>query len=114
MKPYTLQRFYLEAKLLLEKYSFKMPQEWALECTFEIKERMKDEIVAPQLSCGIILKDYESDRTGKYVLFIYNEPTPESALSCFERAIIEKTGGKGVAINSVATEISRVIAGEGA
>ncbi len=98
MKTYTLQQFYLEAKLLIEKYGFKYDVTHSnLEVSFEIEEIES----IPCLQCNIILR---TNKKRDYSLFVYNQPTPQAALAELENTLQEKTG-RGSQINSVATEI---------
>ena len=81
-KSYTLNRFYSEAKGLIEKYQVNMPDH-VLEASIEMGERGGD----VRLNCCIRYRiNYE------YTLFAA-EPTPEAALLRFEADIIQSING---------------------
>lgn len=97
MKTMTLQQFYLEAKLLIEKYNFKydVTKYWLeVECSIVEKNG------APKLECSIFLRNDRHDS----LLFLYDKPTIDFALSELENQLAEKTG-LGSALNSVTIEI---------
>ena len=78
---YTLNRFYFEAKELIEKHNCLDPES-KLRVQFEIKEDTERN-GSPRLDCRIC---YESNHNFK---FFSSRSTPEAALLEFEETILE-------------------------
>lgn len=80
-KGYTLNRFYREAKSLIEKHICTDP-EYNIRVKFEIIED-REKNGSPRLDCRIC---YEKDHDFK---FFASRRTPEAALREFEETILE-------------------------
>jgi hypothetical protein len=87
-KLYTLQRFYFEAKALLEKYGINKDG-YRLEVEFEIEE--KDPLGAPRLECYIRYR--QESYNGNWITSGIST-TPAHALNTFEQALQEEVGIK--------------------
>ncbi|HRH59644.1 MAG TPA: hypothetical protein PL045_03695 [Chitinophagaceae bacterium] len=83
MENYTLNRFYHEAKALLEKYNA-VKEEFRLSVGFDIKESNRQ---FPILQCEIC---YDNGK-GNYEYLIFSS-TPEACLNVFEKELIIATG----------------------
>lgn len=95
-KNYTLNRFYYEAKALLEKHDC-ADLSYKLIVNFEIEEARKPG-EARELKCGI------SYRKNSDWYYYTNERTPELALDEFEKNIL-KSKGKNFDIDPVSIDL---------
>lgn len=95
-KNYTLNRFYYEAKALLEKHDC-VDSAYRLSVNFEIEEARKPG-ESRALKCWI---RYEKDHDYK---FFSSERTPELTLDDFEKNIL-KSKGKNFDIDSVSVDL---------
>lgn len=88
MENYTLQRFYHEAKAIVEKYNLNFEEEYEFYVEFKLEETTRCN--HPLMKCIIHFspKRYESRGTSFYSYCC----TPAAALSSFEEDIKEKTG----------------------
>lgn len=86
MNKYTLNRFYFEARAIIEKYDFHRP-DYELRVSFEIKER-KNKVFG--LNCVICYSHHKHDRDNES--FYGFGVTPAICLSSFEETLREKSG----------------------
>ena len=88
MENYTLNRFYHEAKAILEKYHIWGKENYDFHTSFSIREDTSEN--HPVLECHISYwpKNYGSVEPKYYGLAM----TPSRALKCFEEFVIAQTG----------------------
>lgn len=87
MEQYTLNRFYFEAKAIIEKYGIAGKPNYKFDVDFSLEER--EEGKAPGLHCRISYspQKYDSHEPSYYGF----GPTPYIALGQFEETLKEKT-----------------------
>lgn len=102
METYTLNRFYFEAKALLEKYSIHH-DDYSFDAQFSMEENGFRNLnkETPALNCSITYRPKNYNSTGKS--YYACGATPALCLSDFEYKLREATGRH--LIESVGTEI---------
>jgi len=99
MEQYTLNRFYFEAKAVIEKYQLQGKEDYEFKVDFSIEEDRHTP--GPVLRCGISYchKQYDSKEPSYYGFGV----TPYICLGEFEEAL-KKATGKSL-IENLAVEI---------
>lgn len=91
METYTLQRFYHEAKALIEKHNA-VDNDFCLEVQFQIEESdLIGNVQAPRLKCAIYYRDRKRSSSHNKEHWI-SEFSPAHALARFEEELAEKKG----------------------
>jgi hypothetical protein len=104
MKQYTLNRFYHEAKAILEKYNIGGKEGYEFEVSFKIEEEVAS--TQPTLNCRICYgpRKYDSIEPSYYGFGC----TPAICLNEFDETVKKKTGTP--ILEAVSAEIDESVA----